>query len=103
MRQRFLPAMTAGAMALAKPTLSPAAVALEAFIRALTDRNPATRYLAGRDARMLNLLRHLPNRTQDRPLMSGLGLNERLFDKLRVSEHVAPRGEQRAPRAGTGT
>jgi hypothetical protein len=72
--------MTAEARALAESTPSPAGVAVDAVIKALTDPRPAARYLAGRDARMLNLLRRLPDR-----LMRNLGLRDELVEQPRAA------------------
>jgi NAD(P)-dependent dehydrogenase (short-subunit alcohol dehydrogenase family) len=49
------------------------------IVKALTDRRPAPRYVAGRDARQVAMLRHLPTRLRDRLLMSTLGLKREVF------------------------
>ncbi len=45
-------------------------VVAEAVVHALTARRPRTRYLIGRDAKIRNLLRHLPDRWHDRMVHS---------------------------------
>jgi NAD(P)-dependent dehydrogenase (short-subunit alcohol dehydrogenase family) len=49
------------------------------IVKALTDRRPAARYVVGRDARQVSMLRHLPTRIRDRLLMSTLGLRREAF------------------------
>jgi hypothetical protein len=49
------------------------------IVKALTDRRPAARYVVGRDARQVSMLRHLPTRLRDRLLMSTLGLRREAF------------------------
>jgi NAD(P)-dependent dehydrogenase (short-subunit alcohol dehydrogenase family) len=80
-RKLYAPAMKAVEEALAKSKPSPLGVAVDAVIKALTGRRPAARYAAGRDARMLNLLRKLPDGLRDRMLMSSLGLKGQLFEQ----------------------
>jgi len=46
----------------------------EAIYRALTDKNPKTRYLVGKDAFLLNLLRLLPDKILDDIICSNLKL-----------------------------
>jgi NAD(P)-dependent dehydrogenase (short-subunit alcohol dehydrogenase family) len=49
------------------------------IVKALTDRRPAARYVAGRDARQVAMLRHLPTRLRDRLVMSTVGLKREVF------------------------
>ena len=58
---------------------SPVEIAVDAVVKALTARRPASRYVVGRDGRQLVLLRHLPDRLRDRVLMWNRGLRRELF------------------------
>jgi NAD(P)-dependent dehydrogenase (short-subunit alcohol dehydrogenase family) len=84
-QELYRPAMTAAKEALGAIEPSPADVAVDAIVKALTGRTPAARYLAGSDARMLNMLRHLPDRLRDRMLMRNLGLEEERFEQPQVA------------------
>jgi NAD(P)-dependent dehydrogenase (short-subunit alcohol dehydrogenase family) len=78
-RELYAPAMAATAEVMSNQSSSPADVAVEAIVRALTDRNPKTRYAAGRDAGTLMMLRRLPDRARDRVLMNNMGLKAEAF------------------------
>jgi NAD(P)-dependent dehydrogenase (short-subunit alcohol dehydrogenase family) len=80
LRELYAPAMKAMDEALAKGKRSPVGTAADAVIKALTDRRPATRYVAGRDARTLVMLRHLPDGLRDRMLMNSLGLKRNVAE-----------------------
>jgi NAD(P)-dependent dehydrogenase (short-subunit alcohol dehydrogenase family) len=58
---------------------APVAIAVDAIVRALTARHPATRYVVGRDGRQLVALRYLPDRLRDRVLMWNRRLGRKLF------------------------
>jgi NAD(P)-dependent dehydrogenase (short-subunit alcohol dehydrogenase family) len=85
LRELYAPAMKAVDEALAKSKPSPVGIAADAVVKALTDRRPATRYVAGRDARMLVMLSHLPDGLRDRMLMNSLGLKRNLAERDDVS------------------
>jgi NAD(P)-dependent dehydrogenase (short-subunit alcohol dehydrogenase family) len=63
---------------------APVDIAVDAIVKALTDRRPATRYVVGRDAKQLRMLRHLPDRLRDRLLMWNRGLGPQHFDPTGV-------------------
>jgi NAD(P)-dependent dehydrogenase (short-subunit alcohol dehydrogenase family) len=57
----------------------PSSVA-KAIVTALTARSPRTRYVVGRDARQIELLRKLPDRARDRALLSTFGIKASAFE-----------------------
>jgi NAD(P)-dependent dehydrogenase (short-subunit alcohol dehydrogenase family) len=65
---------------LAQQKTSPVDGVVKTIVRALTERNPASRYVVGRDASQLLMLRKLPEGLRDRLLMSNLGLKQDVFD-----------------------
>jgi NAD(P)-dependent dehydrogenase (short-subunit alcohol dehydrogenase family) len=65
---------------LAQQKTSPVDGVVKAIVRALTERNPASRYVVGRDASQLLMLRKLPEGLRDRLLMSTLRLTPEVFD-----------------------
>jgi NAD(P)-dependent dehydrogenase (short-subunit alcohol dehydrogenase family) len=75
----YTPALEATRAAIAKQKRNPVDIAIKPIIEALTARRPKARYLAGRDARLLEMLRHLPDGVRDRLLMSNVGLKKDLF------------------------
>ncbi|HEY8524054.1 MAG TPA: SDR family NAD(P)-dependent oxidoreductase [Acidimicrobiales bacterium] len=79
LRELYAPALDAVAAAAAKQKLSPPDVAVEAIVKALTDRSPRPRYLAGRDARTLARLRRLPDGVRDRVLLRVIGVSRTSF------------------------
>ena len=80
-------------------TGAPGGVGVEAIVRALTDRNPKTRYAAGRDAGTLMMLRRLPDRARGRVLMNNMGLKSDAF--RRAGDTATNNGPQRTRREGT--
>jgi NAD(P)-dependent dehydrogenase (short-subunit alcohol dehydrogenase family) len=64
----------------------PVDATVKAIRAALTERNPKARYIAGPDARQLELLRHLPTGIQDRILMSSVGVSGDAFADSNASE-----------------
>src|SRR5207247_9751898 len=60
--------------------LAPAETAVAKIVKALEAKRPAERYVAGRDARQLALLRLLPDRLRDRLLMWNFGLKRERFN-----------------------
>jgi NAD(P)-dependent dehydrogenase (short-subunit alcohol dehydrogenase family) len=73
------PALRATGDAIAKQKREPVDKAVKPIFEALTARRPRARYLVGRDARLLEALRHLPDGVRDRMLMSSLGIEKNLF------------------------
>jgi hypothetical protein len=95
-RELYAPAMAATAEVMSNQSSSPADVAVEAIVRALTDRNPKTRYTAGRDAGTLMILRRLPDRARDRVLMNSMGLKaETIRPSVSASATGRPQGTRR--------
>ncbi len=70
----YAPALAAVAKALANQSLGSPDVVGAAIVHALTSRRPRTRYLAGRGAGMIVVLRLLPDRVRDGLLLRALGL-----------------------------
>lgn len=93
-RALYEPAMKAVANAFDNAKPSSPDVAVDAVIKAMTDRSPDTRYLAGRDARMLNRLRRMPDGLRDRMLMRTLGLRADLFapSEASTTNELSPAG-----------
>ena len=58
---------------------APVDIAVTTIIRALTSRRPAARYVVGRDAKQLLLLKGLPDPMRDRLLLWNRGLTRELF------------------------
>lgn len=80
-RALYTPAVAAANEALADQQATPVDVAVNEVVSALTDRTPETRYRVGHDARLLVLLRYLPNRWRDRLLMRTMGLTDEVFQQ----------------------
>jgi NAD(P)-dependent dehydrogenase (short-subunit alcohol dehydrogenase family) len=59
---------------------APVDIAVDAIVRALTSRRPASRYVVGRDAKQLLILDRLPDRLRDRLLMWNRGLTPDIFE-----------------------
>jgi NAD(P)-dependent dehydrogenase (short-subunit alcohol dehydrogenase family) len=72
-------AIAATSTALADSKRAPVDRAAATIEKALTARRPAARYLVGRDASQLALLRHFPTGLRDRLLMSNVGLIAEAF------------------------
>ncbi|HSA06615.1 MAG TPA: SDR family oxidoreductase [Candidatus Gastranaerophilales bacterium] len=58
-----------------KNAISPEHVAAAAHA-SLTAKNPKPRYLVGKDAKFLNLIKHLPDKLLDRCICSKIGINK---------------------------
>ncbi|MER6423609.1 SDR family NAD(P)-dependent oxidoreductase [Streptomyces sp. NPDC001137] len=69
----------------ARQTLGPVDPAVNAVVRALTARRPATLYTTGRDGRTLALLRFLPDGLRDRLLLRAMGVTAAAFTETPVS------------------
>jgi NAD(P)-dependent dehydrogenase (short-subunit alcohol dehydrogenase family) len=78
-RRIYAEAMEASGRALAGSKESPVEVAVATIVEALTVDRPATRYVVGRDAKQLMMLRRLPDRVRDRLLMRNRGLRRQAF------------------------
>jgi NAD(P)-dependent dehydrogenase (short-subunit alcohol dehydrogenase family) len=76
----YAKAIEASHEALTSSKEAPVDIAVEAIVKALTARRPATRYVVGRDARQLRVLRHLPDRLRDRLLLWNRGLKPEFFE-----------------------
>ncbi|MFF4837468.1 SDR family NAD(P)-dependent oxidoreductase [Streptomyces sp. NPDC001315] len=63
----------------ARQPLGPVAPAVDAVVRALTARRPATLYTTGRDGRALALLRFLPDGVRDRVVLRAMGVTAKAF------------------------
>jgi NAD(P)-dependent dehydrogenase (short-subunit alcohol dehydrogenase family) len=75
---------------IADSKLAPVDTAVSKIVKALTDARPAPRYLAGRDARQLGMLRLMPDRLRDRLLMWNFGLKpERFASPSRTGSDLA--------------
>ena len=48
----------------------------ETIFKAMTAKNPKTRYLVGKDAKFLNLIKFLPDKILDKCICSKIGLNQ---------------------------
>jgi NAD(P)-dependent dehydrogenase (short-subunit alcohol dehydrogenase family) len=70
----YASALAAMAKASAKMKPAPADEAAKAIATAVGARRPKHRYLAGRDARAMAVLSHLPTRTRDRLVVRSFGL-----------------------------
>jgi NAD(P)-dependent dehydrogenase (short-subunit alcohol dehydrogenase family) len=86
------PALQATAEAIAKQKRNPVEKAVEPIVRALTERRPRARYLAGRDAHLLEIVRHLPDGIRDRMLMSSMGMKKDLFVSATTSQEPSAAG-----------
>ena len=73
-QQLYAPAMAAVSKALARQHLDDPEVVVAAIVHALTARHPKTRYLVGRGAGLIRLLRWLPDRVRDHLLLRTFGL-----------------------------
>jgi NAD(P)-dependent dehydrogenase (short-subunit alcohol dehydrogenase family) len=78
-RHRYAGALDAVRTAAARQPLGPVAPAVNAVVRALTARRPATLYTTGRDGRALALLRFLPDGLRDRLLLRAMGVTAEAF------------------------
>lgn len=81
--------------ALANSKEAPVETAVAMIVKALSAERPATRYLVGRDAKQLAMLRHLPDRLRDRLLMWNRGLRRELFEAAGSQPQTTSRTGQR--------
>jgi NAD(P)-dependent dehydrogenase (short-subunit alcohol dehydrogenase family) len=73
-------ALRAVTEAAAKQKLAPLDAVVKTISKALNDRAPDARYVVGRDAAQLMMLRRLPQGLRDRILMGAMGLKPDMFD-----------------------
>jgi NAD(P)-dependent dehydrogenase (short-subunit alcohol dehydrogenase family) len=78
-RRVYAKALAKSTTALADAKPAPVDKAVAAIVKALTDRRPRSRYLVGRDASQIAMLRHVPERVRDRLLMANVGLTAGAF------------------------
>jgi NAD(P)-dependent dehydrogenase (short-subunit alcohol dehydrogenase family) len=93
-RRLYERALAAAEKAAAGTNLGSVDALVKTIARALSSRNPDPRYVAGRDARQLVMLRRVPQGLRDRVLMNAMGLRPGVFEP----DGEAPRREP-APRA----
>jgi NAD(P)-dependent dehydrogenase (short-subunit alcohol dehydrogenase family) len=72
---------------------APVDIAVDAIVRTLEARRPASRYVVGRDAKLLRSLRHVPVGLRDRLLLWNRGIRAEHFDSqaLAAASRVAGR------------
>jgi NAD(P)-dependent dehydrogenase (short-subunit alcohol dehydrogenase family) len=86
----YAPAIEASTNAMAGTKLAPTDGVVRTVVRALSARSPDARYVVGRDARQLELLRRVPQGLRDRLLMSNVGLKPEAFRQDGESFEAAP-------------
>jgi NAD(P)-dependent dehydrogenase (short-subunit alcohol dehydrogenase family) len=79
-RRLYERAVAAADKASADTNLRSVDALVKAIGRALSSRNPEPRYVAGRDARQLVMLRRFPQSLRDRVLMNAMGLKPDVFE-----------------------
>ena len=65
---------------MAEQSVSPVDGVVKTVVKALSSGNPGSRYVAGRDAGQLLMLRHFPQGLRDRLLMNNMGLKREAFE-----------------------
>lgn len=85
-RRYYARALDAVRTAAARQPLGPVAPAVDAVVRALTARRPATLTTTGRDGRALALLRFLPDGLRDRLVLRAFGVTAEAFDDMALTE-----------------
>ena len=83
-RRHYARALDAVRATAARHTPGPVDPAVNAVVRALTTRRPATLYTTGRDGRALALLRFLPDGLRDRLVLRAMGLTAGVFGEAPV-------------------
>jgi NAD(P)-dependent dehydrogenase (short-subunit alcohol dehydrogenase family) len=89
-QQLYGPALEATTAAIANQKRNPVDTAVRPIVKALTARRPKTRYLPARDARLLEIVRHLPDRVRDRMLMTSMGMKKDLFASPAAARRTEP-------------
>jgi len=77
----YAPALAASAGAMAGMKLAPVDGVAKTVVKALSSGRPDARYVVGRDAGQLVMLRRLPQGLRDRLLMSAVGLKREAFQE----------------------
>jgi NAD(P)-dependent dehydrogenase (short-subunit alcohol dehydrogenase family) len=72
-------ALEAAAGVMENQKTSPVDGVVDTIVKALGDRSPAARYVVGRDASQLVMLRRVPQGMRDRLLMNAMGLRSEAF------------------------
>jgi NAD(P)-dependent dehydrogenase (short-subunit alcohol dehydrogenase family) len=75
----YAPALAASAEAMAGMKLAPVDGVAKTVVKALSSGRPDARYVVGRDAGQLEMLRRLPQGLRDRLLMNAVGLKPEAF------------------------
>ena len=79
-REHYARALDAVGATAARQPLGPVAPAVDAVVRALTARRPATLTTTGRDGRALALLRFLRDGPRDRVVVRAFGVTAEAFE-----------------------
>jgi NAD(P)-dependent dehydrogenase (short-subunit alcohol dehydrogenase family) len=82
----YAKAVAASAEKMGEMKASPVDATVKAIRTALTERRPKARYIAGSDARQLELLSHLPTGLRERILMSTVGISQEAFEDTNDSK-----------------
>ncbi|MBK6011354.1 SDR family NAD(P)-dependent oxidoreductase [Streptomyces sp. MBT53] len=90
-QQHYARALDAVRATAARRPLGPVTPAVDAVVRALTTRHPATLTTTGRDGRALALLRFLPDGLRDRLVLKAFGVTAEAFDDTAPTESPAAR------------
>jgi NAD(P)-dependent dehydrogenase (short-subunit alcohol dehydrogenase family) len=77
----YAPAVEAATEAMARQEAAPVDRVVKAIAKALTARSPDPRYVVGRDAGQLVMLRRFPQGLRDRLLMNNIGLKPGVFER----------------------
>ena len=90
-RRHYARALDAVRTTAASQQLGPVAPAVDAVVRALTARRPATLTTTGKDGRALALLRFLPDGLRDRLVLRAFGVTAEAFGGTVATESPAAR------------
>jgi NAD(P)-dependent dehydrogenase (short-subunit alcohol dehydrogenase family) len=96
----YEPAIAAATESMSQMRMEPVTGVVGTIAKAVSARNPKSRYVVGRDAGQLVLLSHLPEGLRDRLLMSNVGLKRGVFEAnggVAVPDHDAARPRRRHP------
>ncbi|SEE73353.1 NADP-dependent 3-hydroxy acid dehydrogenase YdfG [Streptomyces sp. 3213] len=88
-QEHYARALDAVRATAARQPLGPVAPAVDAVVRALTARRPATLTTTGRDGRALALLRFLPDGLRDRLVLKAFGVTAEAFEDAPLTESPA--------------
>ena len=90
-QEHYTRALDAVRATAARQPLGPVTPAVDAVVRALTARRPATLATTGRDGRALALLRFLPDGLRDRLVLKAFGVTVEAFEDAPLTESPAAR------------